>query len=284
MITISILGSCVSRDIFSHLSQERYKVVNNIQRNPIETLNTEPLNIDDEIIKNFSIWNQRVLKMNFEKTVFKSLKEVRSDYIVIDLYDERYPIYELTNSMGKKTLVAKYINTETIIDKVVEKYGVTSKVILINNNLDQTLKESLDYYIENILNIYPIDRVVINEAYLLENYIDNLLHINNYPESANKYRILVNKKLNILYDYIENKMQGCHIIKMPTNTFGSENHIWGLNNVHPEPAFYSYALNCMDIITKNNFSFNLEGAYKEQCKNNLLKKKMIELINSKGLE
>ena len=151
MITISILGSCVSRDIFSHLSQERYKVVNNIQRNPIETLNTEPLNIDDEIIKNFSIWNQRVLKMNFEKTVFQSLKEVRSDYIVIDLYDERYPIYELTNSMGKKTLVAKYINTETIIDKVVEKYGVTSKVISINNDLNQMMKDSLDYFIENIL-------------------------------------------------------------------------------------------------------------------------------------
>ncbi|MGN0613646.1 MAG: DUF6270 domain-containing protein [Porcipelethomonas sp.] len=54
------------------------------------------------------------------------------------------------------------------------------------------------------------------------------------------------------YKYIEDKFKGCHIISMPENMHGLQNHKWGHSPLHYTNIYYEYAYKAIKIISQSH--------------------------------
>lgn len=99
-ISISILGTCISRDIFGMQKNDGgYKIDRFIQSiSPISAVTESMLikNIEenynqiDMIFSDLSNFYKRVLISDLKKNVFEYMSEIHSDYLLIDAGTMRY--------------------------------------------------------------------------------------------------------------------------------------------------------------------------------------------------
>ncbi|WP_259247674.1 DUF6270 domain-containing protein [Achromobacter sp. JUb104] len=87
---VCILGSCVSRDIFSEKSKETIDIVLYAARTSIGSIfSSQPF--DDVYSKNLtSAFQARLVAMDIEKRLTSVLATIDADVILVDLVDERF--------------------------------------------------------------------------------------------------------------------------------------------------------------------------------------------------
>lgn len=86
---VNIHGSCVSNDVFRYLLNDSIKVNKYLARSSLISAISEPINIRMDDIKLSSSFQKSMVYSDINKTLFKEIKENKSDYLIIDLMDER---------------------------------------------------------------------------------------------------------------------------------------------------------------------------------------------------
>lgn len=271
--TITVFGSCISRDVFNYIDKNIMVVKTNIQRNAIKSIWSDALPqylIADA--PNNTSWANRMLRISCLKHFTDVIRSEPSDYIMLDLYEERLPIYNI-NIENKTILLPKYGATEWLVEHF--KFG-DIKTLNCWDFSDDFLIKNVKTTIDFLLQFYKQEQIIINEAYLLKEFIDDDLSIGFMPNHG--YIDKINLHLEKMYAILKSFLPEAHIIKMPTNTLAEKYHIWGLANVHAERSFYEYVAESVGVIAGYNKTNTQEGLYLCQNRENQMRKELLQML------
>lgn len=277
MKKIMVWGSCVSRDIFN-LVQDRYAVAQYIQWNPVKCFIGEALALPDEIFACAgSNWAARMLRLSCRKEVPAALREKAGEYLLIDLVDERFRLVRVRYG-GKDTFLPLSQGVERLLEswKGAEETEIIPRAGISEAHYDACFDAAARLLTE----LYGEEKIIINEFFLLPEYVDDSLRICRYSGEEEISR--TNAYLKMLYGKLEARLPKAPVIRMPSDVFGEPHHIWGLAPSHAQASFYEYALGCIDIICKESKFSALEQRYAVACRNNLLQRRILESMQERG--
>ena len=242
-ITFNIFGSCCSREIMNY--SERYKVNAYVQQNPIHTIKSSPLIIDEEdtVSALNSAFIKRMIVANFNKTAIDLLMAQDSDYLMIDFADCRFGYYEFSEPEGVK--VASTWNATLTLENLKKKRKFKYKL-----NSPNTISEAeWDSYIEDFLSIiktkYTEDRIVINEITFAEKYV-----IGTEMKEYDKNGIELSAKplIEMIEAKVQEKLPGARVLKRLPNALGNVYHPYGNIPLHYANYVYKYMAKQLDCI------------------------------------
>ena len=125
-IKIFTFGSCVSRDVFNHTSEEDFEVTLNIQRMSyaLMPLTGYPIKFEDidmEYLDDF-VWEVKMMVLELSKKCLEMAKGADADYLVMDLIEERFDFTEFTVD-GKTYRCVKTGHFDNYYDKTVPRFN-----------------------------------------------------------------------------------------------------------------------------------------------------------------
>lgn len=247
LTTISIFGSCTSRDIFEAEKEKTFKIGAYIARQSIISALAEPMDFNVSDIKLSSKFQREQVINDLKKNTFNALKSSKSKYLIIDLIDERFNLAKYKNSIVT-------LSNEMVQSKVLGEKFEPDKIRKIKNwkilkNKKQFLGESyifnnilVENYIkefcDKILSIFEEENIIIHKALMVDKYIDKNGKKQIFPKNYLKNNNIVNKKLIYMYDFLEKFMPKAKIIDESLNYCADENHKWGLAPMHYSNKYY----------------------------------------------
>lgn len=128
-VSVSIFGSCVSRDLLEYDAAHNVKLDLYFARQSIISAVSAKVPINFEEINLQSNFQKRQIYYDFNKTAFQMRQEKMSDFLFLDLVDERFSLVKIGNSYVTKSstmlesgVVAEGVST---VDKeeYVDEYG-----------------------------------------------------------------------------------------------------------------------------------------------------------------
>lgn len=246
MINVNIIGTCVLRDIFNYNKDNDIVVKKFVQSiSPYAAVSTGDIIKDKELFYktleelNQSRFNKRNLRLDIEKGVFDFLFGEQSDYLFIDMAGCRYDLYYFpqSNTYASKNNIYNAIFNNGILE---ECHQIETEAIPedIKYNL-------LDKYIDTILKEYRPENIILFEVKATPKRLTRKkLIVLKEQDWANKS----NRRIEKAYNYVKQKLHGCHIIEFPNGVVADEQHIWGPGVLHYVKEYYEYAYNAIKIV------------------------------------
>lgn len=255
--TFSIMGSCVSRDIFSINDCQEYTINRFIQSvSPISASVSPVIDMDYqdlivEVIDNFNITSfyKRCFSLGITGKAFDYLFEVPSDYLIIDMSCCRFDL--MICSGGKILPKISGQNYPEILDTVVKKYNLPefTEVISDDNEIISLMNQLLPKYFEKILENYPLERIILVETDAAAFYLNKKGTVTEFKNTViESWKKRIHHGEEIAREYLH----GCHIIEFPEYVFADENHKWKLAQLHYVQEYYEYAFQAIKIILTGN--------------------------------
>ncbi|MFI3228568.1 MAG: DUF6270 domain-containing protein [Bacillota bacterium] len=255
--TFSILGCCVSRDIFRICDKENKYVINNYVSlsNPIKSflypervrINVENVDFED---KNISLFRRKCFVRDVNSSGISYLLSTKSEYLVIDLADMRLPMVLMRNEMES------YLITRTnVYNKYKEKNGGQLLKDFVEEDIkadmicEDIIQKTIKYIADSVKRIYPAKKVILIESYPI-NQIANeangcLEHLQYQSMSAFD---LIKPATEAFRQYVGDDIV---VVETLTNNIGSPIHTWGIYPLHFKDEWYQYVFDCIEQYVKN---------------------------------
>lgn len=256
MIKIFTFGSCISRDVFNHTSEEDFVVTLNIQRMsyalmPLEGYPLKYEELDMEYLDDFP-WEVKMMVTEVSKRCLDMAKEADADYVVMDLIEERFDFAEFVINNNAYRCV-KTGHFENYFNKYLKDKASGYQELSIDEYTDEEVKKYFEKSIRELLKRFPIDKIIMIETYYAQSMIDDDGKVSEYEDKQEIVKI--NKRLERLYGIMKQILNECsedgknyNLIKCEDN-MGYANHKWG-----PFPAHYT-----------DDFYVNVGEKIKEYC-------------------
>lgn len=215
------------------------KIQSYIGRNSIISSAYPPINIKTEEKKIKNNWENRMVVCDIEKRMLDILSQKKSQWLLVDLIDERFGLLEV--KVGKLTSYVTYsqvLKRSEYIKQIAEKGNYE---VIDQDEIDEyTVQSIFSRFCKEILSLYDANHIIINKTYPVKYYIshDGKIKAFDNEVSIEKYR----RRLERYYHMLEKNWNGCHVIEMPSNTIGDENHKWGLASTHFTQDYYENLL------------------------------------------
>lgn len=250
-IRLSIFGSCVTRDILTFDSENRIELKNYIARQSVISAVCPKIGAEESEIDLSSPFQKRMVLCDMNKTAFDILGGQKSDFIILDLVDERFPLKrvgdsfltasnEFRISMGEK--YEKYPD----LYKRVTAFGLYAGHIRIN--------KYVKLFCENLTDIYPENRIILHRALTADRYINKNGEITPFDTNIIKINSEINDVLNKMYDMIIKAISPIHEIAFDGEILSDEKHRWGLAPMHYTDGYYISMLNKIYEIADNELN------------------------------
>lgn len=221
----TILGSCVTRDIFNF--SDEMKVRKYYPRTSLQSLMGEKFTVNYEDIELESDYQKLCIKMDFESEFLKE-SFIHNEYIILDFIDERFNVLKLDSKIIG-TASNEYKNSK-LGDKI---YGIN----MVKNEYEDWCK-SFDKLLKHFESKNIIANVILHECYYKKNYISKDEKITLFSDRI-KFIEQENHKLSQKYKYVKSKIKNIKIIGDKNNIFyANEKHRWGLAPYHYEDQYY----------------------------------------------
>ncbi|MGL5152529.1 MAG: DUF6270 domain-containing protein [Clostridium sp.] len=233
-MNISIHGSTVSRDIFNvgrNYINYNDEITNGFYKQSIFSSVSKPVELDLTDIGAESDYINKCIESDFNKDIFKKLKKDKSEYIIIDLIEERYPLGKINDryftnstSFSRASLANKLTYTSVRKDTI---------------NWDE-VKSTINEYCSKLEKIYKQDKIVVFELYHAEEYVDINGVIKQYPyndEIFYNYKN-INSLLKKYYEILKERLPNAKIVSLKEIGKATEKHQFGLMGFHYQEKFY----------------------------------------------
>ena len=257
---ISILGTCVCRDIFGlHTDDGGYIIDRFVQSiSPFSIVNSIKGKVDADETKKALIsfdkipnFYKKCMFLEYQGKVWSYLAEKKSDYLLMDLGCARYDLHSIRGgyfSPDMLDLTAKRNQTQLMKTVFGEIY-----VSDLEDPLeweDEKFFSGLDIFIDNLKCIYPEEKIILLEIKPVYQFVfgDAVRCSSSTFEMYKKWE----KRIDKAFIYVKRKLKKAHIIRFPITTVGNLRHKWGLNGLHYIDAYYDYALKAINIITSQH--------------------------------
>lgn len=242
-IKINIFGSCCSREIMNY--SESYQVCAYVQQNPIHTLKSAPLMIDEsEAISALgSNFIKRMIVANFNKTAMDLLFAQESDYLMLDFADCRFGYFQFTNPEGVK--IADTWNTTLTLENLKKTRNLEYKFVSRDTITDEEWDSYIDEFLALIKTKYPEERIIINEITFAEKYVENET-VKFYNQSG--IELSARELIQKIEQKVEAKLPKAKVLKRMHNVFGNVHHIYGNIPLHYANYVYKAMIKQLDFI------------------------------------
>lgn len=228
---VAIIGSCVTRDLFSHRPElmEKYEVVAYLARQSVISYTSSPCG--DVSVRNRisdSGFESRRAQWDMDKSHWKVLEAARPDVIIIDFIDERIGVIFHQGSI---------ITPSGPIIKAFEKAGIEHEII---RPWDNKLIKIREWAVrEFLMRCYSIcNNIIVHKAGWAHEYIENE-SINSFFDT--KYKTLVNLNTSVLNQVFEN----CNLADIPFEVIGGGElmraggkYLWSFSPYHYDYSYY----------------------------------------------
>lgn len=265
-ITFNILASCVTRDSFKYLSDYdidsflQYGSVFSYAQNIELPSFVKGFTLND--VENGTTWQKKCLFLDVTKNTLNSLK--KTDYIVIDMSDARFPLYNISDNDQPVYLTDENV-LQTNLTSLRNNILIHSKPETIKPwELDDEYYNScLDNYVASLKKMYKPSQIILVECYLVDCYFENndirrFANIDTITEQ-NAFLMKINRG-------IRKRIKGCHIIEMPDFVLADKKHRWGLYPLHYGEDYYKYVASCIrSIVDKKPNIINYIDNEKIKC-------------------
>lgn len=242
-VSFSIFGSCVSRDLLEYDEARNVKLDLYFARQSIVSAVSAKVPITLEEINLKSNFQKRQIYYDFNKTAFQMIKENVSDFLFLDLVDERFSLVNIGNSYVTRssTLLESGVVPEDVsgVDKVeyVDEYGHNSYQV---EGID--IRVYLDRFCNKILESYKSERIILHVVRGAEYYCDVNGNIQKFEPNVLGYFKRLNRMWSFMYDYLYKKMTDCIYIDISSGYLADEKHVWGLSPIHFQKEYYEKVL------------------------------------------
>ncbi|MCM3443783.1 DUF6270 domain-containing protein [Metabacillus halosaccharovorans] len=238
MVTIDILGSCVTRDSFG-LVKHNYKLNSYFPRSSLVSLYSKPVEIKKEDIVIKSQYQQKLIFQDMTKQFPRYIKETESDVLIIDFIDERLGLLKINDTYITKSHEVNNSNVRKLFQTV---------PLNVDQHFMQMWKNSAMKLIEDI-NSRSYKHIIIHKSYWKKTYInkDGEKCMFNEKERLEKIKFN-NRMLAEMYSFIEENLPYVKTIE-PDEFSADESHQWGLTPFHYELEYYKYFIKKLDEIT-----------------------------------
>lgn len=251
-IVLDCWGTCVTRDIFGMVDNDKF-VVNKFHQLPFLTTflsvsnNLQKLSFDELSSRpnEGRCWYKWAL-CDLNREEVEILENSGSEWIVIDL---RFLAYNYREVKAEGQSYYFYHRcTDEELRKIFEKSGI--KIDSINTVGIESIPRidlALDRFYEFLKKRYKNNIILIETREALwkldKNGSTELL------DSAG-----VERWIRIEEKYFAQALRqlDCFYVKTPQNIIRDDYHKWGIDGVHYVQEYYDYANRCMDIITSNS--------------------------------
>lgn len=261
--SINILGSCVIREaLSSHENDGGYKVFRYVNLFSPLSLCEEAVSIDEDKYNNcdfsdyVSNFRKKCILFDMKRSSIDYISSKKTDWLIIDCALFRRNLYQL----GEKKLTCfaeaedflVFLSKQKIIPPIVGE-------ICLEDISDDELLRKIHYYVDKILEIYSVDKIILLEnknAYISYNEsreIDTFLNVDELTKE--------DKRMLRCFKLLKSMLKGCHIIPVPDNLVADDKHKLGRAPVHYTQEYYDYilqAINC--ICEENNINIERESA------------------------
>lgn len=276
MDTISIIGSCISRDLFNSKVISDYKKFFELYtyhgRSTFISLMQEPFSFNKKDIELENKVDTTFIEDDFKKEGINRLAKYAPNYLMIDiLFDVIFGVICLndgniiSNNTWNlpKTSFYKYLNHEKDF-KILTIADNSQKYFNLYKNSIDLFFDFLDEYCENT-------KVILNSVRLVSSYVDVKGDVVN-NNSRFKNECFDNIYFLKLENYIIDNFD-VSVMTFNNNYLADASHMWGLAPHHYEKSFYRDKFNKLkDIVFKDKISNNnilLEG-FKNLVNENVL--------------
>lgn len=232
---VTILGSCVSRDIFEYLDSDKLEIEQYFARTKIVSQLSAPMNVQEDEINLQSKFQRHQVLNDLNKQQFHIIGRNREHYCVIDFIDERFQLIKISGTYITKS--NELINSGWLAGKeyTEEQYRLEDHEWRI---ADERLEEYLKNYLDGLLDLFRPNRIIIHKAYMVDCFIDK----DGERKMFNKPYLNSNQKnnelLKFLYKYTEHYLKKAKSIDLCHKYDADEKHKWGLSPMHYQEEYY----------------------------------------------
>lgn len=234
-VAFSIFGSCVSRDLFEYAGETGLQVGRYIARESIISAVSAPVPVEESEIELTSPFQKKMVLADCAKSAFDRLRSNKSDFLMIDLIDERFDLIKLRGS-----LVTASNEVCEGLKKIIggcEKVGKTYKEQRVWFG-DEPVGGYVKTFCEKLREIYEPGQIFLHRALMTDFYLDSAGEVRKFSRNYLEYNRKTNRILSYMYDLIENCLPGIHVIAEMDGTYASEKHKWGLAPMHYTDEYY----------------------------------------------
>lgn len=263
MKEISIIGSCVCRDLFEK-DTENFLFQTDIRFISPISMMSQPINglkaTNDCLKKNVKVvngkWYRKNLLNDINKTVFTSLKERHGEYLVLDFAESRISLANLRLRDGKELLVSKSVSFRAHYQSNLKNNIFKDATIETINPLDYEFdfwKNTVQQFAKKILEIFDSNKIILIKNMPAKQYVDFKGHLHPYSSKDHFESIMCcDILLPKLNKYFIECCPECKVIEVPPHALGFQGHKWGNHPFHFSDSYYEYLLKCVKSIVLNN--------------------------------
>lgn len=264
--SISIYGSCVSRDILAIANDTKFDLKAYIARQSVISAVAPKIPDGKIALQNPSSFQMRAVECDLHKDTFDILKANKSDYLLLDMIDERFPLLSLfgsyitasneffestpdeycpANKSRKRfsllSLLGLYISTSEKCPPVkkLDKHVKDGKLYLGNRCVEDAVKE----FCSRLSEIYRPEQIILHYATLVDQYRTKSGQVKSFPFYQINANHRINEVLETIYSRIQSYLPGVHVIREVDGMVADEGHKWGLAPMHYEKGYYVQVLN-----------------------------------------
>ena len=291
---ITVIGSCVCRDLFEKVS-DNYSFHTDIRfSSPISML-AKPLGFVkadfDSFIKDVPTVNGKWYKKNLindiNKTAFAALEDRHGDYLVLDFAESRIPLAEISWPNKSETLlVTNSVSFRAHYNASFNRNILKGTKLSIHNPLqysDEEWKQAVEEFANRILKLFKEEKIILIKNMPARYFVNSKGALRPYYSKDHFDSVMLcDLLLNKLNKYFLDVCPKCNVIEIPPYAIGSQKHKWGNHPFHFREAYYDYLFKCVDLITNDGNKGELSNIYNEYSA--IFKKEYDEAVKAAALE
>lgn len=274
MKEVTVIGSCVCRDLFEKDNGENYLFKTDIRfSSPISML-SNPVKFAKAGFEDFpkkvkvvgTNWYKKNLINDINKTAFDALKEKHGEYLILDFAESRIPLVKIRwKGKNEELIVTHSVTFKGHYDCNLSKNVFKNTSLEIVNPMsydDNFWKKTIKSFSEKILELFDEDKIILIKNMPAKYYVDIKGCLHPYSSANHFYEICTcDLLINKLNEYFVQNCPRCKIIDIPNNCVGVQNHKWGNHPFHFSNSYYEYLFRCVNKIILNNEPLTIGDLY-----------------------
>ena len=242
--TISIFGSCVSRDLFELKQTDDFEIKCYIARQSIVSAVSSPITEPVRSILGSTAFDRRQVFNDIKKSTFSQLRDKTADYLLIDLVDERFPLVKYEGSLV--TMSGGFQNSGLYVPSlpILKKQRLELENGGIEYNVDgKSLRDYVQSFCKEILSIFSQKQIILHRVRFTNYYQNREGQLCEFEPNVKSFNFSINQQLDYLYKCLQEFLPQSHMIDLSAGYYAVENHKWGLAAIHFQKEYY-FAVLC----------------------------------------
>lgn len=234
MPSIAILGSCVTRDLFTHLpaALEQVELGPYVSRSTLISMAAAAPRQVVALLREQSAkkFDDRRFIQDARKDHFEILARHAPEFLVLDLIDERHATYLFADGAVTLTKVSRDFLTAHRIQ------GQARTVAPFSADWQGLVDRSIGPVTERLRKLLPATRFIVHRALHCERYLDGgQVHVFEDLEPIRRW----NRYLEASYDALQDRLPAVALQVAPAHALAGGKHLWDRTPFHYDVGYYT---------------------------------------------